>query len=48
MASAAKVLSYPQTYNIGGTLVGKKTIDHSDIVGALPVGAASNTHSFST
>ena len=28
---------YCQTSNISGTLVGNKTVDHSDVVGASPV-----------
>ena len=32
-----------QTSNISDTLVGNKIIDHSDVVGALPVGAAPTT-----
>ena len=31
-----------------GTLVGNKIVDHSDAVGASPVGAAPTTSSFST
>ena len=34
--------------NIGRTLVGNKIVDHSDVVGASPVGAAPTTSSFST
>ena len=34
--------------SIRRTLVGNKTVDHSDVVGALPVGAAPTTSSFST
>ena len=34
--------------NISRTLVGKKIVDHSDVVGASPVGAAPTTSSFST
>ena len=37
-----------KTYNISRTLVGNKTIDNSDVVGASPVGAAPTTSSFST
>ena len=37
-----------QTSNISGTLVGNKIVDHSDAVGAVPVGAAPTTSSFST
>ena len=39
---------YCQTSNISGTLVGNKIVDHSDVVGASPVGAAHTTSSFST
>ena len=37
-----------QTSNISGTLVDNKTVDHSDVVGASPIGAAPTTSSFST
>ena len=39
---------YRQTSNIRHTLVGKKIVDHSDVFGASPVGAAPTTSSFST
>ena len=39
---------YRQTSNISLTLVGNKIVDHSDVVGASPVCAASTTSSFST
>ena len=39
---------YRQTSNICCTLVGYKNGDHSDVVGAAPVGAAPTTSSFST
>ena len=39
---------YHKTSNISHTLVGNKIIDHSDVVGASPVGAAPTTSSFST
>ena len=39
---------YCQTYNMRQTLVGNKLVDHSYVVGASPVGAASTTSSFST
>ena len=39
---------YRQTSNISCTLVGNKVVDHSDVVGASPVGAAPTTPSFST
>ena len=38
----------PQTSNIYHTLVGYKIVDHSDVVGASPVGAAPTTSLFST
>ena len=37
-----------QASNISYTLVGNKIVDHSDVVGAAPTGAASTTSSFST
>ena len=40
--------AYSQTSNIKGTLVGNKIVDHSDVVGASPVGIAPTTSSFST
>ena len=39
---------YHQTSNISRTLVGNEIVDHSDVVGASPVGAAQTTSSFST
>ena len=39
---------YRKTSNISCTLVGKKIVDNSDVVGASPVGAAPTTSSFST
>ena len=39
---------YCQTYNISCTLVSNKIVDHSDVVGASPVGTAPTTSSFST
>ena len=39
---------YRQVSNIRRTLVGNNIVDHSDVVGAPPVGAASTTSSFST
>ena len=38
----------PQTSDISNTLLGNKIVDHSDVVGASPVGAAPTTSSFST
>ena len=40
--------AYRQVSNIRHTLVGNKMVDHSDVVGASPVGAARTTSSFST
>ena len=39
---------YRQVSNIRGSLVANKIFDHSDVVGASPVGAAPTTSSFST
>ena len=39
---------YRQTSNISHTLGDNKIVDHSDVVGASPVGAAPTTISFST
>ena len=39
---------YRETSNIRHTIVGNKIVDHSDVVGASPVGAAPTTSSFST
>ena len=39
---------YRQTSNIRRTWVGNKIVDHLDVVGASPVGAAPTTSSFST
>ena len=40
--------TYRKTSNIRQSLVGNKIVDHSDVVGAPPVGAAPATSSFST
>ena len=39
---------YHKVSNIRRNLVGNKIVDHSDVVGASPVGAAPTTSSFST
>ena len=39
---------YRKISNIRRTLVDNKIVDHSDVVGASPVGAAPTTSSFST
>ena len=36
-------MPYRQTFNINRILVGNKIVDHSDVVGALPVRAAPTT-----
>ena len=41
-------MMYRKTSNIWHTLLGNKIVDHSDVVGASPVGAAPTTSSFST
>ena len=46
--SAPMILTYRQVSNIRRTLAGNKIVDHSDVVGASPVGAAPTTSSFST
>ena len=43
-----EISAYCQASNIRHTLAGNKSVDHSDVVGALPVGAAPTTSSFST
>ena len=40
-------VEYRKTFNIRLTLGGNKIVDHSDVVGASPVGAAPTTSSFS-
>ena len=40
--------NYCQTSNMRRTLFDDKFVDHSDVVGASPVGAAPTTSSFST
>ena len=39
---------YRQVSKMRRTLVGNKIVDHSDVVGASPFGAAPTTSSFST
>ena len=40
--------NYRQVSNIRHTLVGNRTVDHSDVIRALPVGTTPTTSSFST
>ena len=42
------IFKYCKTSNIRRTWVGNKLVDHSDVAGASPVGAAPTTSSFST
>ena len=44
--SYINVSNYHQTANISRALVGHKIVDHLDVVGASPVGAAPSTSSF--
>ena len=37
---------YRKVFNISRTLVGNKIVDHSDVVGASPVGATPTTSLF--
>ena len=39
---------YRKTSNISGSLRGNNIVDHSDVAGASPVGAAPTSSSFST
>ena len=39
---------YRKVSNIRRTFIGNKFVDHSDVVGASPVGAAPTTSSYST
>ena len=39
---------YRKTLDIRHTTVGNKNVDHSDVVGELPVGTVPTTSSFST
>ena len=41
-------MAYHKISNIRRTLIGNKIVDHSDVIGASPVGAAPTTSSFST
>ena len=41
-------ITYRQTSNTSHTFVGNKLVDHSDVIGASPVGAAPTTSLFWT
>ena len=44
----SSIVGYRQVSNISRTSVGNTIVDHSDVVGASPVGAAPTISSFST
>ena len=46
--SAAIGISYRQTSDIRRALVGNNIVDHWDVAGASPIGAAPTTSSFSS
>ena len=46
--NAASYMKYRQVSNTRHTLASNKIVDHSDVAGASPVGAAPTTSSFST
>ena len=48
LCKVSRYFDYRKTSNIRRTLVGNKIVDHSDVVGVSPVGAAPTTSSFST
>ena len=45
-AGVSLYILYSQTSDISHTLAGNKIVDHSDVVGASPIGAAPTTSSF--
>ena len=47
-SGTVSIWKYHQISNMSRTLIGNKIVDHSDVVGAAPVGAAPTTSSFST
>ena len=46
--STIELWTYRQTSDIKRTLIANKIVDHSDVVGASPVGAVQTISSFST
>ena len=48
IAHTRPIQIYRQTSNTSRALVGNRIVDHSDLVGASPVGAAPATSSLST
>ena len=44
----AEISIYRQISNMRRALLGNNIVDHSDVVGAAPAGAAPTTSSFST
>ena len=47
ITSTLIIYRYRKTSNISYILVGKKIVDHSDVIGTSPAGAAPATSSFS-
>ena len=47
-SSSIYEIAYHRIFNISGTLVGNKIVDHEDVIGALTVGAAPDTYLLST
>ena len=47
-ATTEVLFNYRKVSNIRRTLAGNKIVNHSDVVGASPVGATPTTSSFST
>ena len=47
MVDKSCITVHRQTSDISPTLVGNQIVDHSDVVGAWPIGAAPTTSSFS-
>ena len=48
VSASMRFAEYRQVSNIRRTYVGNEIVDHSDVVGASPVGATPTTSSFST
>ena len=44
----SRIHAYRQAFDVSRTLVGNIIVDHSDVVGVPPVGAAPITSAFST
>ena len=48
LLEASCLLIYSKTYDVSFPQVDNKIVDHSDVVGAVPVRAAPTTSSFAT